>query len=43
MFIAYELDLLSYKEGVDFTLDDCLFGAVKLIPYSKNAHLVAIS
>ena len=36
LFIAYELDTFSRDLNTDFTLKDCLFGAVKL---TKNADL----
>ena len=35
VFIAYELDKWSCKLHNDFTLKDCLIGALKL---TKNAH-----
>ena len=34
LFIAYELDTWSWDLDTDFSLKDCLFGAVKL---TKNA------
>ena len=34
LFIAYKLDRWSRELNTDFTLKDCLFGAVKL---TKNA------
>ena len=43
LFVVYELDTWSQDLSTDFTLKNCLFGAVKLAKNADNTNITAMA